>query len=397
LPERLRFNLSDYVSIIAAKGWGMKKILITVFLVFVGVMIYAFLSRESGLIYKTEKINRGDIQSACTATGTVNPLKTVLVGTQVSGRIKELYADYNSPVQKGQLVAEIDPATFEAQLEQSRANLLSARASLEKAEATLLEATRDLNRRKQLFKNSIIGKSELDTAQTNYEVAKSQVSVAKAQVVQAEAAFKFAETNLRYTSIFSPVDGVVISRNVDIGQTVAATFQTPTLFTIAQDLKKMQINTNVDEADIGKIEVGQIAEFFVDAYPEITFKGRIIQIRNAPIVVQNVVTYDVVITVDNPELKLKPGMTANVSIIFVTQKDVLRIPNAALRFRPANHENDKTGPKEHCVWRVKNDKLECVEVKTGIDNYRYTELVSGDLAEGQEVIVGYLNQNQTMH
>jgi len=332
------------------------------------------------------------IQSTCTATGTVNPLTTVLVGTQVSGRIKELYADYNSPVKKGQLIAEIDPATFEAQLEQARANLLSAKASLEKAEATLLDATRDLNRRKQLFKNSIIGKSELDTAQTNYEVAKSQVSVAKAQVVQAEAAFEFAETNLRYTKIFSPVDGVVISRNVDMGQTVAASFQTPTLFTIAQDLRKMQINTNVDEADIGKIEVGQVAEFTVDAYPEITFKGKIVQIRNAPIVVQNVVTYDVVITADNPELKLKPGMTANVSIIVSTRKDVLRIPNAALRFKPESHQDDSAVQKERCVWIVENQEPECVEVKTGIDDYGYTELVSGDLAQGQEVIVGYLNK-----
>jgi HlyD family secretion protein len=372
----------------------MKKPLygITVFLALVGVLIYAFLYKGNNLKYKTEKITRGVIQSTCTATGTVNPLTTVLVGTQVSGRIKELYADYNSPVKKGQLIAEIDPATFEAQLEQARANLLSAKASQEKAEATLLDATRDLNRRKQLFKNSIIGKSELDTAQTNYEVAKSQVSVAKAQVVQAEAAFEFAETNLRYTKIFSPVDGVVISRNVDMGQTVAASFQTPTLFTIAQDLRKMQINTNVDEADIGKIEVGQVAEFTVDAYPEITFKGKIVQIRNAPIVVQNVVTYDVVITADNPELKLKPGMTANVSIIVSTRKDVLRIPNAALRFKPESHQDDSAVQKERCVWIVENQEPECVEVKTGIDDYGYTELVSGDLAQGQEVIVGYLNK-----
>jgi len=372
----------------------MKKPLygITVFLALVGVLIYAFLYKGNNIKYKTEKITRGVIQSTCTATGTVNPLTTVLVGTQVSGRIKELYVDYNSPVKKGQLIAEIDPATFEAQLEQARANLLSAKASQEKAEATLLDATRDLNRRKQLFKNSIIGKSELDTAQTNYEVAKSQVSVAKAQVVQAEAAFEFAETNLRYTKIFSPVDGVVISRNVDMGQTVAASFQTPTLFTIAQDLRKMQINTNVDEADIGKIEVGQVAEFTVDAYPEITFKGKILQIRNAPIVVQNVVTYDVVITADNPELKLKPGMTANVSIIVSTRKDVLRIPNAALRFKPESHQDDTAVQKKRCVWIVKNQEPERVEVKTGIDDYSYTELVSGDLAQGQEVIVGYLNK-----
>ncbi|MEI6127115.1 MAG: efflux RND transporter periplasmic adaptor subunit [Pseudomonadota bacterium] len=372
----------------------MKK-LICAIIVFVvlGSLLVAARYRKNDMPYKTEKITRGDIRAACTATGTVNPLTTVLVGTQVSGRIKEIYADYNSPVTRGQLIAEIDPATFDAQLEQARANLLSAQASVEKAKATHREAKRNLARKTELFQSSIIGKSELDAEETNYEVAKSQVGVAEAQVVQTEAAFKIAETNLRYTKIISPVDGIVISRNVDIGQTVAASFQTPTLFTIAQDLNKMQINTNVDEADIGKIALAQDAEFTVDAYPEETFMGKVVQIRNAPVVVQNVVTYDVVITVDNPALKLKPGMTANVFIVMATKKDILLIPNAALRFRPKEHLADAV-QKEHAVWTAGAQAPESIKVKTGISDSTSTELLEGDLAEGQDVLVGYADKDK---
>ncbi|MCP4717227.1 MAG: efflux RND transporter periplasmic adaptor subunit, partial [Deltaproteobacteria bacterium] len=249
--------------------------------------------------YVLQKVTIGTIRATCTATGTVNPLKTVLVGTQVSGKIKELHVDYNSPVTAGQLIAEIDPATFEAQLQQASANLISAQASLTKARASFTEAQRNLKRIHQLFAGGIIGQSDLDTAETNHAIAQSQVGVAGAQVVQTEATFNLAETNVKLTKIYSPVNGIVISRNVDIGQTVAASFQTPTLFSIAEDLRKMQINTNVDEADIGKIAVGQPAEFKVDAYPERLFAGRVQQIRNAPQVVQNVVTYDVVISADN--------------------------------------------------------------------------------------------------
>ena len=372
----------------------MKK-LICAIIVFVvlGSLLAAARYRKNDVQYKTGPIVRGDIRAACTATGTVNPLTTVLVGTQVSGRIKEIYADFNSPVTRGQLIAEIDPATFEAQLEQARANLLSAQATVAKAKATSREAQRNLARKKELFQSSIIGKSELEAEETNHEVAKSQVGVAEAQVVQAEAAFKFAETNLRYTKIVSPVDGIIISRNVDIGQTVAATFQTPTLFTIAQDLNKMQINTNVDEADIGKIALAQDAEFTVDAYPDETFMGRVMQIRNAPVVVQNVVTYDVVITVDNPALKLKPGMTANVSIVIARKKDIVLIPNAALRFRPKEHLRD-AGVKDQAAWIVGTQGPESITVKTGISDSAQTELVEGSLAEGQTVIVGYADKEK---
>lgn len=337
---------------------------------------------------KTENISRGEIVSTVTASGTVNAVTTVLVGTQVSGTIKEIYVDFNSRVKKGQLIAKIDSATFEAQVEQARANLLSAQANLEKAEAALLDAKRGMDRSRELFSKNMVAKSEMDTSETNYEAAKAQVSVARAQIAQAEAALKIAETNLRYARIVSPVDGTVVSRNVDIGQTVAASFQTPTLFNIAQDLTKMQINSSVDEADIGKVRVGQPVEFTVDAYPDTTFKGRVSEVRNAPVTVQNVVTYDVVVKVSNPELKLKPGMTANVSTVISGKKGILRIPNAALRFRPSEERGkNKVKEKGSAVYIVENSKPKRIKVATGISDGSYTELASDELKEGQEVIV----------
>jgi len=345
--------------------------------------------------FRTEKVTRGDIVMAVTSTGTVNPVTTVLVGTQVSGTIKEIYVDFNSPVKKGQLIARIDPALFEAQVNQARANLFSARANLEKAEATLVDAKRTMDRNKELFSKNLVARSELDTAETNHEIAKASVSAAKAQVAQTEAALSLAETNLYYTKIVSPVEGIVVSRNVDVGQTVAASFQTPTLFSIAQDLKKMQIDANVDESDIGNIKVGQDVEFIVDAYTDITFKGSVWQVRNAPITVQNVVTYDVVIKVDNPELKLKPGMTANVSIITAIKKDVLKIPNAALRFSPSEKGVQVPEKKGPGIWILEKEQPMRIPVSTGISDGSYTELVSGEIREGQEVIIESLVKANT--
>jgi len=366
----------------------MKKIGIAILMI-VALGIVAFFTlrhKEDALKFRTEKVVRGDIEAAVTATGTLNAVTTVLVGTQVSGTIKNIHADFNSPVKKGELIAEIDPAAFEAQAEQARANLLTARANLEKSVVALTDTERTMNRSKELFSKDFVARSELDTAETNYATAKAQVSASKAQVAQAEAALKAAETNLRYTRILSPVDGVVVSRSVDVGQTVAASFQTPTLFTIAQDLTKMQINTNVDEADIGRIKNSQDVEFTVDAYPETLFKGSVFQIRIAPIIVQNVVTYDVVIRVDNPELKLKPGMTANVSILVAGKKGILKVPNTALRFRPP--ETDKPAVYKNAgVWIVANQSPKRVDVTTGIGDDQYTEILSGEIKEGQEVIV----------
>ncbi len=370
----------------------MKKILIvgTIVVILVITSLVIFSHKEIKPGYKTGSITRGAIAIAVTASGTVNAISTISVGTQVSGTIKHIYADFNSPVKKGRLIALIDPTIFETRVEQAKADLLSARAGLEKAKSILMNAKRTMDRNSKLFSENLIARSVLDTSVTNYETSKAEVTAAAARIAQAKAALKYAETNLRYTKILSPVNGVVISRNVDVGQTVAASFQTPTLFTIARDLTKMQIDTNVDEADIGSIKVGQDAEFTVDAYPDITFKGSVWQVRIAPITVQNVVTYDAVIRVDNPGLKLKPGMTANVSIITARKKDILMIPNAALRFMPAGKYKAGAGQRGYGVWIIKKGKPVRIKVKTGISDGNYTELISGDIKEGQEVIVGSL-------
>ncbi|MBI5640086.1 MAG: efflux RND transporter periplasmic adaptor subunit [Nitrospirae bacterium] len=380
----------------------MKKILIFLACVaLAGAAAYFALKGNNDTPkYRTEKVTRGDIEALVTATGTVNAVTTVLVGTQVSGTIKNIYVDFNSTVKQGQLIAQIDPAVFEGQVDQARANVLLAKANLEKADAALADTKRTMLRNKELFSRNLIARNDLDTAETNHETSRAQVTAARAQVSQSEAALRIAETNLRYTRIVSPVNGIVVSRNVDIGQTVAASFQTPTLFNIAQDLTKMQIDSTVAEADIGKIKVGQPVEFTVDAYPDSPFRGRVSEIRNAPITVQNVVTYDVVIKVDNPEFKLKPGMTANVSIVVSSKKNVLRIPNAALRFRPSE-KRGKTEQKEKGsgVWIIDNKKPKRVPVTTGISDGTFTELLSDSITEGQEVIVESLakpkNQSQS--
>ena len=360
-------------------------------------LYFGFRDDSSKPEYRTDPVTRGTIEQSVTATGTVNAVTNVLVGTQVSGTIKKLYVDFNSRVKKGQIIAQIDPATFESQVQQAQANLLSAEAGLDKSNTALVDAKRTFERNKELFSKNLIARSDLDTAETNYEAARAQVSASKALIEQAKASLDYAKQNLEYTKILSPVDGIVISRAVDVGQTVAASFQTPTLFTIAQDLTKMQIDTNVAESDIGVVKVGQEVEFTVDAYPDTTFKGKVWQIRQAPIIVQNVVTYDVVIQVDNRDLKLMPGMTANVSIIIQTRHDVLRITNAVLRFRmterPAGSGGtgspEKKGP---AVWALVNGKPKRVLITPGISDGTYTEVVAGDFQEGQQLIVESLKK-----
>ena len=389
-----------------------KKILVAVVLAAVLALggYYLLKNRGNGVQFKTAKVSRGDLRATVTATGTVSAVTTVLVGTQVSGTVKQLLVDYNSPVKKGQLLAQIDPALPEAKVAQSKANLQAAAANVEKAEAALTDADRTLARNRTLFARNFIARSDLDTADTNRLSAMAQLNVAKAQVEQQKAALNQDETNLNYTRILSPVDGIVISRNVDIGQTVAASFQTPTLFSIAQDLTRMQIDTNVDEADIGKIRVGQPVQFTVDAYPDGTFPGRVSEIRNAPTTVQNVVTYDVVVKVANPELKLKPGMTANVSIITAVEKGVIKVPNAALRFKwpPAGAVSDRgsagagrpqavraeAGAKTQGVWVLDGKKPRRVPLTLGINDGNDTSVLSGELKEGDAVIIEATGQTK---
>jgi HlyD family secretion protein len=269
--------------------------------------------------FRWTKIDRGDVTANVTATGTLSAVTTVNVGSQVSGIIARLHVDFNSQVKKGQLLAELDPTPFQQSVDQRRADLERVKVELRNAEISL-------TRSKNLFRQQLLAQSDLDAAQTNRDAA-------AASVAQSQAALKQSETNLSYTKITSPIDGVVVTRAYDLGQTVAASFQAPTLFTIAQDLTKMQVLTNIDESDVGRIRVGQVASFTVDAFPDTTFKASVSQVRLSPQTVQNVVTYPVMLDVPNPELKLRPGMTANVLLPVDTKTAVLRVPNAALRFK----------------------------------------------------------------
>jgi HlyD family secretion protein len=365
-----------------------KKML---FVLVIGAVLFAafgrgVFSRKEGVNYDMAPVERRDISSFVTAIGNVSAVTTVEVGTQVSGTIREIYVDYNSTVNKGQIIALIDPTTFEAQVEQAKANLMHAKAGLQRAQATLADAKRNLDRQKMLWERDLIARSDLDSAQTNYDLAVAGVSEADANVLQAQASLKKVETDLGYTRIYSPVDGIVVSRDVDAGQTVAASFQTPTLFTIAQDLTKMQIETNVDEADIGEVKEGLSVTFTVDAYPNAVFSGRIKQVRIASSVVENVVTYPVIIDVSNPDLMLKPGMTANVTIITDKKENVLAVPSAAFRYRPSAYEGELL--RGRVLWVLEEGRPLPIQVETGISDGAYVEIKSDDLKEGDRVITG---------
>ncbi|MCM3877835.1 MAG: efflux RND transporter periplasmic adaptor subunit [Thermoanaerobaculia bacterium] len=302
-----------------------KKALIIGIVVAVAALAGAYFFTRRGSAepkYRKGKLDRGDVVATVTATGTLSAVTTVKVGSQVSGIIAKLYVDFNSTVRKGQLLTELDPTPFQQSVEQRRADLEKAKVELRSAEISL-------TRSKNLEKQQLLAQSELDGAQTARDSA-------AAAVAQSQAALKQAETNLSYTRIMSPIDGVVVDRQYDVGQTVAASFQAPVIFTIAQDLTKMQVLTNIDEADVGRIRIGQEASFSVDAFSDQPFKGAVSQIRLSPQTVQNVVTYPVVLDVANLDLKLKPGMTANVQVPVDVRKDVLRVQNSALRFRPDN-------------------------------------------------------------
>jgi HlyD family secretion protein len=282
----------------------------------------------------TAAVSHGDIADTVGATGTLQAVTTVQVGTQVSGTIQELHADFNSLVRKGQVIARLDPSLFQTQIEQARANLIRAQADLERLKVTLDDARMKLKRARELSDRQLIPQSELDTAEVNSRSIDAQIRSSEAQVTQAQASLNQNQVNLAHTVIEAPIDGLVISRNVDVGQTVAASMSAPTLFVLAADLTKMQVVANLDESDVGRIRPGQRVTFRVDAYPAEDFIGKVAQVRLQPIVQQNVVTYATVIDVPNPELKLKPGMTANVNVEIARRTDITRIPNTALRFRP---------------------------------------------------------------
>ncbi|MBZ5588108.1 MAG: efflux RND transporter periplasmic adaptor subunit [Acidobacteriia bacterium] len=367
--------------------------------------------------FETAKVDRGRIVSKVTATGALSAIVTVQVGSQVSGRIAELHADFNSAVTKGQLVAKIDPQLFEASVAQARANLVAAQGNLAKAKAQAVDAERQYKRNVTLAERKLIAQADLDTSQSNADAAKAGVDAAAGAVEQAKAGLHSAEVNLAYTNIISPTDGTVISRNVDVGQTVVSSMQASTLFLIAEDLRKMQVDTSVAEADIGKLRPGMKATFSVDAYPNERFVGTIRQVRNSPQTVQNVVTYDAVIDVSNPELKLKPGMTANCTFVWAERDAALRVPNAALRFHPpadllahptpaakngqrgagaeaaqgatASGKGGPAGaadPDRRTVWVLRDGKPLPVVIRGGVSDGSLTEVAEGDLSEGDQVI-----------
>ncbi len=427
--------------------------------------------------YQSEKLERGPIESTVSATGNCNAVVSVQVGSQVSGNIKELYADFNTKVTKGQLVALIDPEIFQAKVNQAKANLQAAQAAVETAKATQIKADADLagarsglanaeanaekakvavadarnklNRQQALFEKKLIAKDDLETFQATSdsskaaleaanaqiesakhtiesslaqgELAKAQLKTATAQTAQMQAQLDQAEIDLKHTEIKAPVDGTVIARRMDAGQTVAASFQAPTLFEIAQDLTKMQVDANIDEADIGRVKLGQKATFTVDAYPGERFVGKVTQIRAAPINTQNVVTYDVVIEVPNPEFKLFPGMTANVRILVDRREDALKLPNAALRVKlqtdtkpsapagtagggasagaakgPGASSRSRKPLAQADVWVLASaGDPKAIKTQLGLSDGSYTEVTGGDLKEGDAVIVSVINKKAT--
>jgi HlyD family secretion protein len=380
--------------------------------------------------YVTVPAQRGNVTQVVSSTGTLQAVVTVLVGSQISGTIDKLFADFNTKVKAGQVVTQLNQDKFKAAVDQARANLLAAESNLAKAKVSVVDAQRTLERNRELRKRDLMPQSELDAAQTAYDAALAQLEVNKAQSAQAQAGLNQAMVDLNNTVIRSPVDGIVISRNVDVGQTVAASLQAPTLFTIANDLAKMEVHTNVDEADVGNVTEGQEVTFTVDAFPARRFRGRVHQVRNAPTVVQNVVTYDAVVRIDNKELLLKPGMTANVQFLVNRQENVLTIPNMAIRFKPPDQKNEAQellrqeqsraaptvgakrtsrspggagggegrGGRRISIYLLRNGKSEPVEVQLGITDGSKTEVREGELKENDPVIIGVASagsQSQT--
>jgi HlyD family secretion protein len=345
-----------------------------------------------------EPVSRGSIVSVVAATATLEAVTTVQVGSQVSGSIRSLSADFNSIIRKGQELARLDPALFESAIEQARASLVRAEADRDRLKVALADSTSKLRRARELGGRQLIAASEVDAAEVAEQLAAAQVRSADAQVTQARAALSQAEVNLAKTVITSPIDGIVIARNVDVGQTVAASLQAPTLFVIAADLRQMQLKANIDEADLGQVASGQPVTFTVDAYPNETFYGKVEQVRLNPVIDQNVVTYAAIVSAPNSELKLKPGMTANISIEIARRDDVLRVPSAALRFKPADEVLAALGggterPKGTAVWTLINGRLVPVTVSPGITDGTYVEVTGGAIEEDTRVATRVVTAN----
>ena len=335
--------------------------------------------------YQTEKLTQCTITDVVEASGTINPVNIVSVGSTVSGLMKEIYVDFNSEVKKGQLLAQIDPANFQAAVDQNKAQINNAQANLAKLNAQLVMAEKTYNRYKNLYAKNFIARSELDQAESDYLAQKAAIGAQRASIAQARATYKTAMTNLGYTKIIAPVDGTIISRDIDVGQPVAASFQAPELFKIAQDLTKMQIEVNVSEADIGQVKEGQDVEYTLDGYPDSTFYGKVTQVRLDSTTTSNVVTYTVIVSVSNEDLKLKPGMTANVSIITKRSENVLCAPSIALKFSP---ETNGQKYKNQGIWILDKGKPNRIDIKQGSSDDSNVEIISDSLKVGDDVIIG---------
>ena len=369
----------------------MKKIIIALVVIMALTTPFIFKKQNGKAEYLSEPIQKRTITQIVEATGTIEPINTVSIGSQVSGRIDEIFVDYNSYVEKGQQLAQIDTSLFSAQLQQAEANINNAKATLARNQAVLDYDTKTYNRYKNLYERNLVSKNDLDSAESAYKSDLAQVAAAKASIMQAQANYATASANIGYTKIVSPVKGIVISKEVEVGQTVAASFQTPTLFMVAEDLTKMRIETSVSEADIGKVKEGQEVEYTLDGYPDSIFKGTVTQVRLSPTTESNVVTYTVVIEVDNQEGKLLPGMTANVSIITGKKEDILTVPNIALKFTTADNTKryDKKG-----IWIEKKGKPFRVNIETGVSDDTYSEIISDEIKEGDIVYTRNLSSGK---
>lgn len=375
----------------------MKKIskiwIIAAVIVVLAAVIFIFSNRkeEQHVEFTTEKVSPQTLQTTVTATGTIEPVKSVTVGTQVSGIISKLYVDYNSVVKKGQVIAELDKSNLQSQLTSAKAQLQEARANLTSAKSDLAYQKSNYNRYKTLYKKGLVSADEYEQARLSYQTAVQTAAQRSEAIVAAQEEVSRAQTNLGYATITAPVDGVVISKSVEEGQTVAASYSTPELFTIAQDLKKMQVVADVDEADIGNVKVGDKVSFTVDAYPDDVFHGSVTQVRQEATTTNNVVTYEVVISADNEDLKLKPGLTATVTIVTIEYKNVVSVPNKALRYTPVK---GTVGDKKivdckgkNKVWVIEGNNIKAYSVNIGKTDGTHTQILSG-IAEGQAVVTG---------
>lgn len=368
-----------------------KKIIIICVILLIAILIMVgILSKGKKTFYETDELKKCTISQTVEASGTINPVNTVSVGSTVSGLIKEIYVDFNSVVKKGQVLAQIDPAIFEATVKQQQAAIVNAQANLAKLQANADYSRKTFNRYQNLYKRNFISKSDLDQAKSTYQADMAQIAAAKAQIVQAQAQYKTALTNLDYTKITAPVDGMIISREIDVGQPVAASFQAPELFTIAQDLKKMQIEVNVSEADIGKVEKGQSVIYTLDGYPDSEFYGKVTQVRISPTTVSNVVTYSVIVEVENEDLKLKPGMTANVQIVTKKVENVYCVSNSALKVN-INEKNEIMKYEKPGIWLLENKTPKRVEVEIGISDDEKTQIISNKLKQSDKIIIGIMD------